>query len=142
MKEFCDLQDVDFRKLLILNLRTHLFCDYYHIAEILKEEGEFTYNSMLRFYFECSKDKYMALTHYIEYAILETRFDYKMNKINYNRLAIFFQIVKEKTGVLLTARTKYWLLNKIMAMHSIDTGNPMITPDEIYELADIFLDQI
>lgn len=124
IKEFCDLHNEEFRNLLIFNLR-HLL-NVEDIIEIIKKE-KITNNDILRFYFKCSKR--ISTWHYI----IETLFNYKMNRISDERVIKFKTIIKQKypTKDISANRIGY-----IELMYSFSS------PLGFYELVDIFLDEI
>ncbi len=127
MDKLFDLRDREFRRFFMG--ATLYYCDFKNLSLFNKEE--ITDRDLLEFYFEYSSGVgyRVKLTSELRWIL----FNYKMERVNEDRLIKFWDIVKEKTGIKLTERVFYGsLIDYLFSCdHSI-----------FDELVDIFLDEV
>lgn len=123
--EYCNLRNAEFREFFAANL---FFSFLGKKPFLLNNNNEkITDNDLIQFYLECSE-----LLDYCD--IPRVLFNYKMNKIKNDRLVLFLEIVREKTGLSIVDRISYLgLLNR---------GDVVMKSNKFNELVDIFLDEI
>lgn len=124
MKDCGDLRDREFRTYLLNNISFHIKDKMKNLPIFNKKE--INDSDLIQFYFAFSDIMGDSNEDFVRLI-----FDYKVWRIEKDRMIEFAKIVKKETGYVLTERSGYYKLRY-----------DLINYHGFYELVDIFLDQI